>query len=241
MMLLFPAIDILNGKCVRLTEGRFDKETVYGEDPLQMAVRWQKEGGQYLHVVDLDGARQGKSVNRNVMGRIAKELDIPVQVGGGIRSIEAVKEVLSLGVNRVILGSVAVKNPKLVKEACELFGEAIVVGIDAKDGMVAVEGWCETSKMTAIELAIQMAAVGVKRIIYTDISRDGTLSGVNVEATVELAEKSGVHVIASGGVAGLEDLIQLKAAGNIEGVIIGKALYTGAISLFDAIQAVKGE
>ena len=241
-MIIFPAIDIRGGNCVRLTEGRFDRETVFAHNPVDMALRWQAEGGCFLHVVDLDGALAGKPVHLPLVEQIVKAVAIPVQLGGGIRTLAAIEEVLAAGVNRVILGSVAVKQPELVKEACRRYGDKIVVGIDAKDGMAAVEGWGVSGGVEAEELARRMAVAGVQRIIYTDISRDGTLSGVNASATASLARAAGIPVIASGGVGSLADIAALQQAGNgIEGVIVGKALYTGAVTLADALKIGKGE
>ncbi|EAX49005.1 phosphoribosylformimino-5-aminoimidazole carboxamide ribotide isomerase [Thermosinus carboxydivorans Nor1] len=242
-MIVFPAIDIRGGKCVRLTEGRFDAETVFSDNPVEVAKRWRREGAEYLHVVDLDGAVAGRPVNLELVIAIAKKVDIPVQLGGGIRTMDTIDTVLAAGISRIILGSVAVRQPALVKEACARYGDRIVVGIDARDGVVAVEGWGVSGQVGAEELARQMAAVGVARIIYTDISRDGTLTGINVEATCALACAAGVPVIASGGLRGLDDiraLWQARTAG-IEGVIAGKALYTGALSLRSAIRVAKGE
>lgn len=242
-MILFPAIDIRNGRCVRLTEGKFECETVFAEDPAEMAVRWADAGAEYLHVVDLDGALAGQSANTEVIKRILAKVKIPVQVGGGIRTLENIENMLALGVTRVILGSVAVRNPELVREACQKFPGKVVVGIDAKNGEVAVEGWGIGGGIGAVELAKKMAAVGVEHIIFTDISRDGMLSGVNVEATAELAKSSGVKVIASGGVSSLADIkaLQAHAADGIEGCIIGKAIYTGALDLKEALAALKEE
>lgn len=241
-MIIFPAIDIRNGKCVRLTEGRFDQETVFADNPVDMALRWQNEGGQFLHVVDLDGALAGKPVNLGLVARIVDAVRIPVQLGGGIRNLETIEEILAAGVNRVILGSIAVRNPELVEQACCRFGDRIVVGIDARDGQVAVEGWGISGGVGAEELAKRMAAVGVARIIYTDISRDGTLSGVNGAATAALAQAAGIPVIASGGVGSVADIYALQTAGKgIEGVIVGKALYTGALTLTEALAAAREE
>jgi len=241
-MIIFPAIDIRGGKCVRLTEGRFDQETVFADNPVDMAVRWQAEGGEFLHVVDLDGALAGKPVNLGVISEIVKTVTMPVQLGGGIRTLATIDEILAAGVSRVILGSVAVKAPALVKEACRIYGDKIVVGIDARDGQAAVEGWGITGGISAEELAKRMAAAGVQRIIYTDISRDGTLSGVNASATAALAKAAQIPVIASGGVGGIQDIEELMKAGpDIEGVIVGKALYTGALTLAQALSSARGE
>lgn len=241
-MIIYPAIDIRGGRCVRLTEGRFDKETVFADNPADMARKWATAGAEYLHVVDLDGALAGKSVNLAVVSNIVKAANIPVQLGGGIRTLANIEQVLQAGVSRVILGSVAVRSPELVWEACRQFGSQIVVGIDARDGQAAVDGWEVSGGVGAEELAKKMAEAGVTRIIYTDISRDGTLQGVNVTATASLAKAAGIPVIASGGVKSLEDITALKAAnveGGIEGIIVGKAIYTGAVDVAAAIRLAK--
>jgi len=242
-MIIFPAIDIRGGKCVRLTEGRFDQETVFADNPLDMAVRWAKEGAQFLHIVDLDGALAGKSINLAAIKNIANTVKIPVQLGGGIRTLENIETVLAAGIHRVIIGSTAVRQPELVKEACKRYGEQIVVGIDARDGQVAVDGWGVSGGIEAEELAKRMAEAGVARIIYTDISRDGTLSGVNIAATADLARAAGIPVIASGGVSCMNDILAVKAVSKagVEGVIVGKALYTGSVILKDAVAAAQGE
>ena len=240
-MVIFPAIDIRDGKCVRLFKGDFAQETVYGDKPEEMALKWQALGGEFLHLVDLDGARAKKPVNLEVIKKIVAAVKIPVELGGGIRTMENIDEVLSLGVRRVILGSVAVQNPALVKEACAKYGDRIVVGIDAKDGIVAVDGWGVSGNVEASVLAKKMAEAGVKTIIYTDISRDGTLSGCNVEATAKLAEVSGINVVASGGVSNIEDIKALLpyADKGIEGVIVGKSIYTGSLDLQEAIRVAR--
>lgn len=243
-MIIFPAIDIRGGKCVRLIKGDFNQETVFSDRPEIMAKKWQDEGGKYLHLVDLDGALAGKSQNLATVEMILKTVNIPVELGGGIRTMENIETVLDMGVSRVILGSVAVKNPQLIKDACKKYGsERIVVGIDAKDGIVAVDGWGVSGNVEAKELAKKMALGGVKHIIYTDISRDGTLSGVNVQATAEIARYSGVKVVASGGVSSIEDIKLLKQyeQDGIEGVIVGKSIYTGSLSLPEALKIAKGE
>lgn len=241
-MILFPAIDIRKGKCVRLLEGRFDQETVYGEDPVAMARRWQEEGAEYLHVVDLDGALAGMPQNLAIIREICAQVDMPVQMGGGIRTLETIDEVFSAGVQRVILGSIAVRQPELVREACRRYGDRIVVGIDAREGMVAVEGWGISGDVKAEDLACRMKEAGVRRIVFTDISRDGTLQGVNVEATRMLAKAAGISVIASGGVRDVNDILALKevAADGVEGVIIGRAIYTGSVNLREALQIARG-
>lgn len=240
-MIIYPAIDIRGGRCVRLTEGRFDAETVFADDPAEMALKWAGLGAEFLHLVDLDGALAGEGKNVPVIERILQSVSIPVQLGGGIRNLETIEKLLSLGVNRLILGSAAVKNPQLVEEACKKYPGHIAVGIDAKNGEVAIEGWGKGSGVAATELAKQMATYGVETIIYTDISRDGMLSGVNVEATAALARACGVPIIASGGVASLEDIRRVKAveSDGVQGCIIGKAIYTGAVDLKAALALAK--
>ncbi len=240
-MIIYPAIDIRGGRCVRLTEGRFDAETVFADDPAEMALKWAALGAEYLHLVDLDGALAGESKNGAVVERILQNVKIPVQLGGGIRNLATIDKLLSLGVSRVILGSVAVKNPQLVEEACRKYPGHIAVGIDAKNGEAAIEGWGQGGGVAAVELAKKIAQYGVDKIIYTDISRDGMLSGVNVEATAALARACGVPIIASGGVASLEDIRRVKSveAGGVCGCIIGKAIYTGAVDLKAALALAK--
>ena len=240
-MIIYPAIDIRGGRCVRLTEGRFDAETVFADDPAEMALKWAGLGAEFLHLVDLDGALAGEGKNVPVIERILQSVSIPVQLGGGIRNLETIEKLLSLGVNRLILGSAAVKNPQLVEEACKKYPGHIAVGVDAKNGEVAIEGWGQGSGVAATELAKKMAAYGVETIIYTDISRDGMLSGVNVEATAALARACGVPIIASGGVASIEDIRRVKAveADGVQGCIIGKAIYTGAVDLQEALALAK--
>ena len=240
-MIIYPAIDIRGGRCVRLTEGRFDAETVFADDPAEMALKWAGMGAEWLHLVDLDGALAGEGKNLPVIKRILECVKIPVQLGGGIRNMAAIDKLLELGVTRVILGSAAVKNPALVEEACKKYPGHIAVGIDAKNGDVAIEGWGQGSGVAAVELAKKMAVYGVDKIIFTDISRDGMLSGVNAEATAALAKACGVPVIASGGVASLDDIrnLQKVAEDGIAGCIIGKAIYTGAVNLQDALALAK--
>ena len=236
-MIIFPAIDIRGGKCVRLVEGKFDQETVYGDDPAVMAERFSAAGAKFIHVVDLDGALAGQGRNLAVIKRIIDHARIPIELGGGIRTLENVAMMLELGVSRVILGSAAVRSPELVAEALRHYPKQVVVGIDAKHGEVAVEGWGVGSGLDYIEFGKKMAGLGLEHVIFTDISRDGKLSGVNVEATAKLARETGLKVVASGGVASLQDLEALKQheEDGIEGVIIGKALYSGAIDLKAAL------
>lgn len=242
-MLIFPAIDIRGGKCVRLFKGDFAQETVFSDKPAEMAKKWEEQGAQFLHLVDLDGALAGKSCNLETVKDILAAVTIPVELGGGIRTLENIDEVLALGVRRVILGSVAVRNPKLVKEACAKYGDRIVVGIDAKDGIVAVDGWGVSGDVEVTALAKEMKKAGVKTIIYTDISRDGTLEGVNVEATAKLARESGVNIVASGGVKSTADIEALKPyeRDGIEGVIVGKSIYMGTLDLQQAIEIAAKE
>lgn len=236
-MTIFPAIDLRGGKCVRLFKGDFDQETVFSDQPAEVAQQWQAQGAQFLHLVDLDGARAGHSENLATVREILTAVTIPVELGGGIRTLENIDEVLALGVRRVILGSVAVRDPELVAAACAKYGDRIVVGIDAKDGIVAVDGWGVSGDVDVITLAKRMKQAGVRTIIYTDISRDGTLAGVNVEATAKLARESGAHVVASGGVRDVRDIEALKPyeKDGIEGVIVGKSIYTGSLSLPEAL------
>lgn len=237
-MIIYPAIDIIGGKCVRLQQGSYSDVTVFGDSPVEMAVKWENQGAQYLHVVDLDGARSGKSENSEVIKEIAKSLSIPVQLGGGVRSLETIENILSFGVSRVILGTSAVNNQEMLKAALKKYNEKIVVGIDAKDGRVAIQGWEKTSDLTAVDFARKVEELGAKTIIYTDISRDGMLKGPNLAAMSEMAKSVAIDVIASGGVSCLKDIIDLKTSG-VSGVIVGKALYTGNINLDEAIRASK--
>ena len=234
-MIIFPAIDLRGGKCVRLIQGDFDKETVYSDDPQATALKWQSLGAKFLHVVDLDGARAGSPQNLDAIKKILDAVAIPIEVGGGIRTLNDMERLLSLGVRRVILGSVAVENISLVEDAAKKFSDKIVVGIDARDGFVAVHGWEKSSQVTVNELAKKIFAAGVKTIIYTDISKDGMLSGVNAKIFSELAKESGAEIVASGGVKNLEDIRALKAE-KVAGVIVGKAIYTGALDLKSAIE-----
>lgn len=218
-----------------------EKDTVYSDDPAAMARHWQDEGGEFLHLVDLDGAFAGVPKNREAIEAIVAAVDIPTELGGGIRDLETVEAYLKLGVSRVILGTVAKENPELVAEACRRFPGQIVVGIDAKNGLVAVRGWAEVTEKKAIDLAREMETFGVTAIIYTDIARDGMMQGPNLEATAALAEAISIPVIASGGVSSLDDirnLLQIEASG-IEGVITGKAIYNGALNLREAVALTK--
>jgi phosphoribosylformimino-5-aminoimidazole carboxamide ribotide isomerase len=235
-MHIIPAIDIKDGRCVRLFQGEMDKETIYFDRPIDAARHWVKDGATFIHVVDLNGAVEGRPVHTREVEAICKETGLLVELGGGLRSAASVEAVLALGVSRVVVGTVAYEHQAFLRALCKQFPEKIVVGIDARAGKVAVKGWKETTSMDAVDLAKRGAADGASRIIYTDISRDGTREGVNVEETLRLARSVSVPVIASGGVATLEDirrLLPLEAEG-VEGVIIGRALYSGAFTLRDA-------
>ncbi len=237
-MNLYPAIDLLNKRCVRLYKGEYSKVTDYG-DPVEMAQKWKDMGATFLHLVDLDGAKEGRSVNLDVVKKIINNVGIDCELGGGIRTIEKIDEILSIGVKRVILGSAALKNPTLVKEAIEKYGpERIVVGVDTKGFKVATEGWIEESDVDALEFAHVLEKNLVKYIIFTDISKDGTLSGFNVEQTKKLIDNTNINIIASGGVKTIEDLRKAYEIG-CEGIIIGKAMYEGTIDLKKAIEEFK--
>ncbi|PWR21065.1 1-(5-phosphoribosyl)-5-[(5-phosphoribosylamino)methylideneamino]imidazole-4-carboxamide isomerase [Zavarzinia compransoris] len=230
-MILYPAIDLKGGECVRLAQGDMARATVYNQDPGAQAAAFKAQGFEWLHVVDLDGAFAGNAVNGPAVEAILKATDVPVQLGGGIRSLEMIEGWLARGLTRVILGTVALRNPDLVIEACRLFPGRIAVGIDARDGRVAVEGWAETSEITAIELARRFEDAGVAAVIFTDIARDGLLTGVNVAATAALADAVAIPVIASGGLAGIADIEALMAVAGtpIAGAISGRALYDGRL------------
>jgi phosphoribosylformimino-5-aminoimidazole carboxamide ribotide isomerase len=233
---LYPAIDLKDGYCVRLRRGAMDEAMVYSDDPAAQAREWQAAGCAWLHVVDLNGAFAGRSMNADAVRAIIATVNIPIQLGGGIRDRESIEQWLAAGVRRVILGSVAARNPALVREACRAYPGQIVVGIDARDGFVATEGWAETTTLSAVELAQRFENAGAAAIIFTDIGRDGMLTGLNLDQTVELASHITTPVIASGGVAGLDDLAALKGAagrdgsGRIEGLIVGRALYDGRLN-----------
>lgn len=240
-MIIIPAIDLKNGCCVRLEQGLMEKDTVFNDNPGAQAAEWQRQGGEILHIVDLDGAFAGEPKNRAAIEAIVSSVTIPTQLGGGIRDIATVEAYLAMGIGRVIIGTAAQRNPDFVKEACRLFPGQIVVGIDAKNGMVAVQGWAEVTGVTATELAQKFEGYGVSAIIYTDISRDGMMQGPNIEATKALAESISIPVIASGGLSSLKDIENLMAieASGVTGVITGKAIYSGAINLAEAIALTK--
>ena len=236
-MIVIPAIDLKEGKCVRLEQGLMERDTVFSDDPGAQAKVWEAQGAELLHIVDLDGAFAGEPKNRSAIEVIVRAVTIPTQLGGGIRDIATIEAYLDTGIDRVIIGTAAQRNPELVQEACSRFPGRIVVGIDAKNGMVAVQGWAEVTGVTAIELAKKFEGFGVCAIIYTDISRDGMMQGPNIEATCALAKSISIPVIASGGVSSLQDIRNLLAveSSGVTGVITGKAIYSGALNLAEAI------
>lgn len=240
-MIVIPAVDIKNGKCVRLLQGRMDKETVFSDDPASMAVRWEKAGAKMIHVVDLDGAFKKSPQNLISIRNILERVKADIQVGGGIRDTGIIEILLDLGVKRVIIGTEAIRDPGLVKAACKAFPGRIVVGIDARNGLVAIEGWTQTTRIKAIEVAKQFEDSGVTAINFTDIHRDGMQTGPNIEETRRLAEAVSIPVVASGGVSTLQDIIDLLPLQKVGvvGVITGKALYSGTLNLEDAIRVSK--
>lgn len=240
---IYPAIDMRGGKCVRLLQGDYNKETVYGDSPFEMARLFAEQGAQWIHMVDLDGAKEGKRVNDRFVLEVVKHLNVNVQIGGGIRTEEDVAYYLENGVARVILGSAAIANPAFVKKMLSTYGERIAIGIDAKNGFVATEGWLNTSNVKATKLGKELAEAGAETFIFTDIATDGMLSGPNVHAAVEMARATGKRVIASGGVSSLEDLRTLAAytADGVVGAIVGKALYTKQFTLAEALKVVQDE
>ena len=236
-MEVIPAIDLRGGRCVRLHQGDFERETVFSDDPVAMALHWQEQGGQRLHVVDLDGAATGEPAHLQIISSIVAALNIPVQVGGGIRSANTARAWLEAGADRVVIGTAAVRDPDMVEAVCREHGSGtVVVSVDARDGMVALQGWTESSEISVLELAHRVETLGVERLLYTDISRDGMLSGPDLETNNRLVRETGMAVLASGGVSSVDDIRQLVPTG-VEGVIVGRALYTGAVSLPEAVSA----
>ena len=237
-MIIFPAIDLKDGKCVRLYQGKFDKSEVVGEDPIKVAKSFKDAGAKYLHMVDLDGAKDGKMRNYDIIASVVKSIDMPIQIGGGIRNVQTIELLIDAGISRVILGTSALNNPEFVKDAIKEFGEKIAIGIDAKDGFVAVDAWINVSNIEYIDFAKRMEDIGVKTIILTDISRDGTLNGPNFQMLSALKDSVGCDIIASGGIKNIDNLIELK---NMElyGAITGKAIYSGNIDLAEAIRILK--
>jgi phosphoribosylformimino-5-aminoimidazole carboxamide ribotide isomerase len=240
-LIVIPAVDLKDGKCVRLSQGRMDQESVYSEHPVEMAKHWESKGAERLHVVDLNGAVKGKPFHRFLIKEIAQSVQIPIEVGGGIRDLATMEDYLSSGVRWVILGTAALQNRSMMEEACRRLGERVILGIDAKGGKVAIQGWKEMVSLEAIDLAKQYEGMGFSAIIYTDIERDGMGTGLNVQSTRNLARSTSIPVIASGGVSRTEDiehLLELEPEGVI-GVIVGRALYTGSVKLEEAIRKVK--
>ena len=241
-MNVIPAIDIKNGHCVRLEQGRMDRETVFGDDPAAMARQWQSQGATLIHIVDLDGAVSKEPRNRSVIASILAAVDVPLQLGGGIRDMATIEGYLQLGIQRIVIGTEAIRNPELVREAGRLFPDRMVVGIDARNGCVAIEGWTETTETTAIDLARRFEDCGVAAINFTDIHRDGMQTGPNVEETGKLAQAVSIPVVASGGVSTLDDirnLLPLETQGVV-GVITGRALYSGTLELKAALEVARG-
>jgi phosphoribosylformimino-5-aminoimidazole carboxamide ribotide isomerase len=240
-LVIIPAIDVKDGKCVRLAQGDFDRVTTYADNPLDVALTWMQKGAELIHVVDLDGSVAGLPCNANIILEIARKVDVPIQVGGGIRDMETIEFYLKNGVSSVILGTAALQNEEIVRDACQTFSEKIILGIDALEGKVAIRGWTQKTQLNAVDLARRYEKFNVKAIVYTDIKRDGMGTGVNIEATKELAKAVSIPVIASGGVATIADIENLLSIKDCEiyGVIIGRALYNGAVSLEDAIKASK--
>ncbi|MCI0390385.1 MAG: 1-(5-phosphoribosyl)-5-[(5-phosphoribosylamino)methylideneamino]imidazole-4-carboxamide isomerase [Acidobacteria bacterium] len=241
-MIIIPAIDLRGGRCVRLTQGQASAETVYSENPVVVAKRWYDEGAEMLHIVDLDAVlNKDDTENLKTLERILYEVTIPVQFGGGVRSLDDVRRLDELGATRIVIGTTAIENPVLLSHIVDEFGSTIVVGIDARDGKVALRGWEKLSNVNAVDFGQKIAEMGVERIVYTDIARDGTLSGINIEATREIAEASGLKVTASGGVASLDNIYALKKLEQygVDSVIIGKALYEGVFTLEEALDAAE--
>ncbi len=240
-MIIYPAIDLKDGKCVRLLRGEMDKATVFSDKPYEQAKHFEEAGFHWLHLVDLNGAFEGKPVNAKAVSAILSSVNMLTQLGGGIRDIETIAAWLEAGINRVILGTSAVKNPNLVMQACRAFPDQIVVGIDAKEGMVATDGWAKVSNIAAADLALKFEDAGVSAIIYTDIGRDGAMQGPNIEETARLAERLSTPVILSGGISKLDDVKAVKEAqsSGIEGIVIGRALYDGSITPQDAMKAIR--
>lgn len=237
-MEVIPAIDLRNGKCVRLYQGDYSQETIFSEDPVATAQKWESMGASRLHVVDLDGAAKGESCNLPVVEGIVRALRIPVQLGGGLRTIADIERVLALGARRTILGTASVEDSELVAEACQRFAEAIVIGVDARDGYVATRGWKEGTRITAVGLIKKMVGLGALRFIYTDVARDGTLTEPNFDSIAALLKETANPIIAAGGIASVDHLIRLAELG-VEGAIVGKALYAGSVDLREALAAVR--
>jgi len=239
-MIIYPAIDIKDNKCVRLSQGDFNKVKTYSNEPFDMALKWKNEGASFLHIVDLDGARSEEIINKKSIERIAKDIGLPIQVGGGIRSEEKIKNFIDMGVERVIIGTIAVENKELLKELVSKYKEKIIVSIDAKDGKVALRGWEVISEVDSIDLCKELEEIGIKTIVYTDISKDGMLEGPNFDIYKILSQKTSLNIIASGGISSIDDIKRLKDM-NIYGAIVGKALYDNKIELKEVLECLQGE
>ncbi len=237
-MEVIPAIDIRGGKCVRLEQGDYDRETVFGDDPVKMAVRWSALGARRIHVVDLDGARDGSQTNAEVVRRIVQTVDSSIQCGGGIRDIPTLEHTIASGVTRVVIGTAAVKDPQMIRDAVAAIGDRLIVSVDARDGLVSLEGWTESTDISALSLIDRLQGMGVQRIVYTDILRDGVKGGPNFAMYERLSSETAVKVLAAGGVSSVEDVRRLAQAG-VDGAIIGRALYTGELDLAEAIAAAR--
>jgi phosphoribosylformimino-5-aminoimidazole carboxamide ribotide isomerase len=235
---VIPAIDIRGGKCVRLEQGDYGRETVFGDDPVKMAVRWATLGAKRIHIVDLDGARDGSQANAEIVSRIVQTVDSAIQCGGGIRDIPTLQHTLEMGVNRVVIGTAAVKDPQMLRDAVAVAGERLIVSVDAREGLVSLEGWTESTDITALSLIGRLQGMGVQRIVYTDILRDGVKGGPNFEMYERLSAETSVKIVAAGGVSSVEDVRRLSEAG-IDGAIIGRALYRGEINLPEAFAAAR--
>jgi phosphoribosylformimino-5-aminoimidazole carboxamide ribotide isomerase len=233
-MIIFPAIDIKDTQCVRLIQGDYSKVTIYENDPLKVANKWQSKGSEFLHIVDLDGAAEGERINKDIIGKIIKNSKVPIQIGGGIRTTEAVSELLDLGAKRIIVGTKAIKDFEWLSDLVKIYGDKICVSIDAKNGYIATNGWKEISKIKVVKFVKKLESINVKTIVYTDIEKDGMLNGPNFSMYEELIEKSNIDIIASGGVSSMDDIIKLKQL-KLYGAIVGKALYSGEMSLEEAI------
>jgi phosphoribosylformimino-5-aminoimidazole carboxamide ribotide isomerase len=240
-MIVIPAIDLAAGKCVRLRQGDMNQQTIYSDIPADMARHWEAQGAEILHLVDLDGAMGGKTMNRGAIEAIVNAISIPIELGGGLRTVEDVQRIMDLGITWAIMGTSALRNREAVEAAVAKFGKRIIVGIDARDGKVAVSGWQETSEVSAVDLGLQMQALGVGKLICTDIATDGMMVGPNIESLRQMAEAVDTEIIASGGVSKLEDIVAVKALESlgVTGVITGKALYEGTLDLAEAIAAAK--
>ncbi|KAF0122126.1 MAG: phosphoribosylformimino-5-aminoimidazole carboxamide ribotide isomerase [bacterium] len=240
-MIIIPAIDLKEGKCVRLIQGHMDKVTVFSNDPAETAMRWEDRGAELIHIVDLDGSIAGSPKNREVIEKIVKSINVPIQLGGGIRDLTTINQYISIGVSRVIMGTIAIETPDLIKQACQLYPERILAGIDAKDGRVAIRGWTEVTEKRAVDAAKEIEGLGVAAFIFTDIKRDGMQTGPNIENTKKLAQSVTVPVIASGGVntiSDIEDLMKIEEYG-VSGIIVGRAIYTNSLRLEDAIRLTR--